>query len=920
LLDLRRDGPHALVAGTTGADKTEFLREWIASLAATNHPDELTFILVDYKAEAAFGVFQKLPHTISVITEQDDHFTERMLSLLEGELRRREEILFATSATDIEEYVLLRDRRADLPSLPRLVVVVDEFASLVVEQPRLVFGLMETVRRGRLLGIHLVLGTQRPIEVMNSEVRATINLRIALRMANVDESIAVIGAPNAAYISKSQPGRAYVRIGADELVAIQTAKVDTGPVAADADRSITVRKMSSTGAIHGLLPFNREEPIDANSPTDIELLVDAIREAALLLAVPLLPQLLEEQVLLSQVAVPDAKLDLAPIAFGWEGVPEEQARRPAVLDLGQHGHLLVTGAPRSGRSQALRTLAAATARQHSTADVHLYGIDCGDGALQALTDLPHCGAVVTRSQTNRVARLFGQLTTTVLRRQQMLADQGFADLAEQRQAVPAARRLPYVLVLIDRWEGFVTTWGETDGGQLIDSAYRLLRKGRPVGVCLVVAGDRSLLTGRMRTLAEHKLILNLDDEADYSLAGLERHLIPVHHGPGRAFRADSGVEVQIALLDGASTRRGQTDALAEVAARTRERDAMVPQMQRPFRIDETPWAADQFHVGSGKGRPVGREDVLAWLCDLRTTGTCAALLGPRRAGKTWVLEELSRRLTCDNTDSIHHLVVPQPKSGDIDSPDALAKLLDRSVRSVPRPAEALLDKARETTDTDRLTFLLDEVGRLAGYDPAAVSWLRDLGQAGAWLVYTGTEKDWHGVVRWALTAPGSSFGNDVNARILGPLDKRAAMDFLTGTARNLGVDIPPDLTGAEILRLVGTWPFYLQVVGDAVVRAVHSSERDVLTDADALQRLVEQRLLDDWTHHFQARWAEIGPAGRAALLSKPGSVPSDVSVVGRQELRDVGLLRPGERWLSDYPFFAWIARNEISLRDGELHA
>jgi S-DNA-T family DNA segregation ATPase FtsK/SpoIIIE len=206
------------------------------------------------------------------------------------------------------------------------------------------------------------------------------------------------------------------------------------------------------------------------------------------------------------------------------------------------------------------------------------------------------------------------------------------------------------------------------------------------------------------------------------------------------------------------------------------------------------------------------------------------------------------------------------------------------------------------------------------YDPVVVSWLRDLGQAGAWLVYTGTEKDWNQVVRRALTAPGSSFGNDVNARVLGPLETRDALTFLTGTAANLGVDIAPDRTGAAVLDLVGTWPYYLHVAGDAVFRAVQANTLQPLTDQQALKTLVDRRLLDEWSHHFQARWAEIGPAGRAALLAEPGRVPADAARAQRQDLREVGLLRHGDEWLADRPFFDWIARNESSLRDGEPRA
>jgi S-DNA-T family DNA segregation ATPase FtsK/SpoIIIE len=318
-------------------------------------------------------------------------------------------------------------------------------------------------------------------------------------------------------------------------------------------------------------------------------------------------------------------------------------------------------------------------------------------------------------------------------------------------------------------------------------------------------------------------------------------------------------------------------------------------------------------VGDAKGLPIGREDVLAWLRDRSATDASVALLGPRRAGKTWVLNELESRLGRDGLRLVRRIVVPQPSTA-IETPDDIAVLLDRRLRGTAEPAEALIDAAQANRGADRLVFLLDEVGRLAGYHPAAVSWLRDLGQAGAWLVYTGTQKDWHEVVRWALKSPGSSFGNDVDARILGPLDKRATLRFLTGTAANLGVTIEPRSVDA-IVEQVGTWPFYLQVIGDAVVRCAQTGDRRPLDSDEELRRLIEERLLDGWTQHFRARWAEIGEAGRAALQKHPRPAPRDLAPGQRNDLRDVGLLQAAENWLQDRPFFDWMIRNATALHD-----
>ena len=131
---------------------------------------------------------------------------------------------------------------------------------------------------------------------------------------------------------------------------------------------------------------------------------------------------------------------LPPVPYGLDDLPAQQDQRPAVLDLASFGHLMVAGAPRSGRSQLLRTIAGALGLHHREADVHLYGLDCGNGALLPLADLPHCGAVVPRTQTERAIRLMSRLSQELSRRQELLADGGFADIGEQRAAAATRGR------------------------------------------------------------------------------------------------------------------------------------------------------------------------------------------------------------------------------------------------------------------------------------------------------------------------------------------------------------------------------------------------------------------------------------------------------------------------------------------------
>ncbi len=218
-VDFVADGPHGLVGGTTGAGKSELLRTLVASLAASVDPDHLTFVLVDFKGGSAFDECARLPHTVGMVTDLDEHLAERALRCLEAELRFRERLLRDAGAIDLSDYL----RKGPDQALPRLLVIIDEFATLKAELPDFIDALVGVAQRGRSLGVHMLLATQRPQGAISDNIKANTNLRIALRVQEANDSRDVIDVSDAAAIPRGAPGRAYVRLGPNEVVAIQSA-------------------------------------------------------------------------------------------------------------------------------------------------------------------------------------------------------------------------------------------------------------------------------------------------------------------------------------------------------------------------------------------------------------------------------------------------------------------------------------------------------------------------------------------------------------------------------------------------------------------------------------------------------------------------------------------------------------------------
>lgn len=260
----------------------------------------------------------------------------------------------------------------------------------------------------------------------------------------------------------------------------------------------------------------------------------------------------------------DVFVEVEPVPFGITDRPWAQDRKPLTLDLAHGGHLLIAGAARSGRSTALRTIAGSIAAHTSPADVHLHAIDCGSGALLPLVAMPHCGAVVTRDQLDRVERLLNRLRAEIGRRQQLLAEAGHASLAEYRQA---GHRLPWLVFMMDRWEGFVAAFESYDYGRLIEALLQLLREGPAVGLRAVITSDRSGLLGQVSTVFDDRLLLRLSDSADYGLAGFPLKGLPSSVPPGRALSlGDHGIiEHHIALLSPDPAGPAQVAALQSLA-------------------------------------------------------------------------------------------------------------------------------------------------------------------------------------------------------------------------------------------------------------------------------------------------------------------------------------------------------------------
>ncbi|MGW8725303.1 FtsK/SpoIIIE domain-containing protein [Streptomyces sp. NPDC055808] len=801
-LDIRRDGPHALVAGTTGAGKSELLQTIIASLAIANRPDALNYVLIDYKGGSAFMDCARLPHTVGMVSDLDAHLTERALASLAAELHRRETILFDTGTKDIEDYNDTRKLRPELEPMPRLVLVIDEFASLVAELPDFIAGLVDIARRGRSLGVHLVLATQRPAGVVSADIRANTNLRIALRVTDGTESMDVIDAADAGAIAKSTPGRAFVRSGAQSLVGVQSARIGGRRPATGKSGPKAVLSPLPWAAFSRPLPRPAESEDDGTMVTDLAVLVDAIRDGSDKMGfppprspwLPPLPEHVTLESLAAAAAPAPAHGDVPPIGYALTDLPAQQARKPFALDLVDGEHTMLAGGARSGRSTALRTLAGSLARTASPRDVHVYAIDCGSNALLPLVRLPHVGAVVNRDEPDRVRRLLDRLLAEISRRQQLLAEEGASSAAEQRASAAPEDRLPWMVLLLDSWEGYFSTFENYNYGQLIEQAQRIFREGSAVGLKVVMTADRSGLSGMVASAFQDRLILRFADPNDYSMAGLQPREVPKNMPPGRALRiTDTGTEeTQIALLDEDPSGQAQVRMLREIAEQARAAHGRTPARLRPMRVDALParitvgqamaldpdfappsklWAL--LAVGGDELAPVG--------IDLDESGPGFVIGGPPKSGRSTTLMCAAESLLAQGTPLV--LVTPRRSPlRDLGGHEGVLGVLDAEARE--DDLEELLEKAEGRP----YVVLADDAELLydTRLDEALEALLRKGADGGLGLIAAGTTDSLSSQYRGFVTAARKSR----NGLLLNPQSSQEGELFNIRLPSNIGSGQP----------------------------------------------------------------------------------------------------------------------------------
>jgi S-DNA-T family DNA segregation ATPase FtsK/SpoIIIE len=547
-VDLQSDGPHLLVAGTTGSGKSEFLRTMVTGLAASYPADHVNFLFVDFKGGAGLAPLSGLPHCVGFVTDLDSYEMDRTLASLRAEVRRREKILAAAGVPELASH---RPSGAGPLALPHLVLVVDEFRMLVEDAPAALAELMRIAVIGRSLGIHLVMATQRPQGALTADIRANVTSCVVLRVQSDVESADIMNSRLAAAIPVECPGRAYLIRGNGTPEEFQTAALSARPSAQAADTVTVMRAESLLSRSAGTQSTAAGRPAPAAAAAEsaglfVELAARLWRSrggapAWRPVAAPLPPVLVFPEPMSRPVkSESDGALSVRDVLLGCVDLPEQQRVERLSWNPDRHGHLALvggTGQPPGPAGPGETLLLVLDQLLRAEAESYLYLID-GDGSLAGTAPSPRVGAWVGPHDPQRAARVLCRL----------------GEEMTGRLAAAPGRRPPPVTLVVHNWGLWVSAFRAGPLAWAEDLLADIIRDGPKAGIVAVLSGERELVTSRFFAALSNRIYFPAGSTEESRLAWPPTPRLASY--PGRV--AISGMSAGRASPDGSGVPAGNS--------------------------------------------------------------------------------------------------------------------------------------------------------------------------------------------------------------------------------------------------------------------------------------------------------------------------------------------------------------------------
>jgi len=689
-LDEGGDGPHGVMSGTTGSGKSTLVRTVIESLMLGHPPEELQFVLADLKGGSAVKPFAGVPHVSRIITdlEEDQALMERFLDALWGEIARRKAICDSAGVDDAKEYnsvrLRMRARGQDMPPLPMLVVVIDEFYEWFRIMPTAVDVLDSIGRQGRAYWIHLMMASQT-IESRAEKLMENMGYRLVLKARTAGAAQAA-GVPNAVNLP-AQAGLGYFRKSLEDIIRFQAEFLWRDYI----PRGITVDGEEAPALVHSIdyvrpqlftnsftplevsvqgpdvvppsIPMNGEL-LDAESADEEDegegirvpkvgtVIIDQLRK------IDFEPYRLWQPPLSQPVAIDElvnrflghswqqdygTARDLA-FPIGIIDRPFKHDQPPWTVDTsGPGANVLILGAGGSGKTTALQTLICSAAMTHTPEQVQFYCLAYSSTALTTVARLPHVGEVAGPTDPYGVRRTVAELLALVRERKRTFLEYGIASMEVFRRRKFGGEPGPVpndgfgdVYLVVDNYRALAE-----ENEVLIEQVNVIINQGPSFGVHVVVTADReSELRPPVRSGFGSRVELRLAAVEDAKLVR-SRFAKEVPVKPGRGMVAVNYVRLDADPQAGLHTLVARP-ALANTPKNVFESDTIVEAVSR---------------LTSAQAPPVRRLPAIFGVQQVRELAARDPRQGVGAGGIAWAISELDLAPVYLNFAENSHLMV-----------------------------------------------------------------------------------------------------------------------------------------------------------------------------------------------------------------------------------------------------------------------
>lgn len=503
-LDLheKAHGPHGLIAGMTGSGKSEFIITYILSMAINYSPEDVAFILIDYKGGGLAGAFENkvtgisLPHLAGTITNLDKAEMDRTLVSIDSEVKRRQakfneaRDMLGESTVDIYKYQkFFKEGKLSEP-IPHLFVICDEFAELKSQQPDFMDNLISIARIGRSLGVHLILATQKPSGVVTDQIWSNSKFHICLKVQDEADSKEMLKKPDAAGLK--QTGRFYLQVGYDEYFVLgQSGWCGAKYYPSDKIEKQVDKSINFINDIGGFIKSiqsgtNRKTEAQGEQISAIMKIIIEVATKTGKFAKRLWLDNIDENSLVAEI---ENKYSYQPKEYdvisviGEYDAPEKQTQGIIKYNYLENGNTIIYGNDGSEKEDLIGTLIYSATKNHKASEINFYIIDYGSESLRCFEKIPHVGGIIYASEEEKYNNLIKLVREELKTRKKLFAEYG----GEYKTYIANSNnKMPLKVVILNNYDSIFEA-----NPNLVEDISDMVRDSERYGVIFIISCNSS---------------------------------------------------------------------------------------------------------------------------------------------------------------------------------------------------------------------------------------------------------------------------------------------------------------------------------------------------------------------------------------------------------------------------------------------